>query len=44
MSFLEKAMINYKGTRWDGFVKLSSGIKWNICATVWKVSQSICMA
>ena len=26
------------------FAKLSSGIKWNICATVCKLGQSICMA
>ena len=40
---LKKTLINYRGTTWDDFAKFSSGIKWNICATLWKVGQSICM-
>ena len=44
MSFLQKTLIHYRGTTWDDFSKFISGIKWNICAILWKVGQSICMA
>ena len=44
VSFFEKTLIHYRGTTWDNFAKFSSGIKWNICAILWKVRQSICMA